>query len=172
MEGIEGTRSSSPRVNDALAIAHKANTDAKRKKKSESPHSYPLPSGKSQPVARWQIKAPVKCTESLTLSMNVKRNQLNKSESITLKEVVQFNKILCQVHSWASGYPVQMLFLQLLCFTFPCANDYCFLSSWFLLFCKLVWSHTPALPAPKVFPPKTEDMEVLRQYKKGAREAK
>lgn len=52
MEGIEGTRSSSPRVNDALAIAHKANTDAKRKKKSESPHSYPPLSGKSQPVAR------------------------------------------------------------------------------------------------------------------------
>lgn len=43
MEGIEGTRSSSPRVNDALAIAHKANTDAKRKKKSESPYSYPPP---------------------------------------------------------------------------------------------------------------------------------
>lgn len=34
MEGIERTRSSSPRVNDAVAIAHKANTDAKRKAKA------------------------------------------------------------------------------------------------------------------------------------------
>ena len=141
-------------------------------KEKRKPPFLPLPSSKSQPVARWQIKVPAKCAESRTLSMDVKRNQLNKSEFITLKEVVQFNKILCQIHSWASGYPVRVPFLQLLCFTFPSANDSCFLSSWFLLFCKLAWSHTPALPAPKVFPSKTEDREVLWQCKKGAREAK
>lgn len=87
----------------------------------------------------------------------MKRNQLNKSEFCTLKEVVQFNKILCQIHSRVSGYPVWMLGLQLLCFTFPCANDSsCFLSSSFLLFCGSERSRTPALPAPDVFPPKIE----------------
>lgn len=54
MERIERTRSSSPCVNDALAIAHKANTDAKKKKEKKKPpflspppvNPSPLPDGK------------------------------------------------------------------------------------------------------------------------------
>lgn len=91
----------------------------------------------------------------------MKRNQLNKSAFCTLKEVVQFNKILCQIHSRVSGYPVWMLGLQLLCSTLPCANDSsCFLSSSFLLFCGLEQNRTPALPAPKVFAPKIEHKSI------------
>lgn len=50
MERIERTRSSSPCVNDALAIAHKANTDAKKKGKKKSPLSYPLPPVNPSPL--------------------------------------------------------------------------------------------------------------------------
>lgn len=45
MERIERTQSQSPCVNDALAIAHKANTDAKRKKRGgkKAPFLSPPP---------------------------------------------------------------------------------------------------------------------------------
>lgn len=128
----------------------------KREKKKQKPPFLSPPPHKPQPIARWQIKVWTKQGK-----LCVKRNQLNKSEFCTLKEVVQFNKILCQIHSRVSGYPVWMLGLQLLCSTLPCANDSsCFLSSSFLLFCGLERSRTPALPAPKVFAPKIEHKSI------------